>query len=154
LFSEAGLTHSKDVSPMKKIACLLMAFGLIGSVGCEKNSSTAPSTNPNKPTETRQLTLMTAKSQTITQDKSDEISVGINRDNFKEPVTINVKNLPKGVTLETKDLTIPADKSTLTLTLKAAPDALPVNDHQFQIVGKSKDIPETVNNVNLTIKAK
>ncbi|WP_020471055.1 hypothetical protein [Zavarzinella formosa] len=139
---------------MKKLLIPVVAFALIGAVGCEKASSTAPSSNPNKPNETRKLTLVTKESQSVTQDKTDEVTVGVNRDNFKEPVMIDVKGLPSGVTLETKDLTIPADKSSLTLTLKAAPTATPVNDHPFQIVGKSKDIPEVVNTVKLTVKAK
>jgi hypothetical protein len=136
---------------MKRLIGVVLAFGLIGAVGCEQKSGTAPGTNPNKP---EKLTLTTKKSQTITQDKTDEMDVAITRKEFSGPVELAVNDLPKGVTLETKDLTIPDGKNTLTLTLKAAADAPPVTDHVFHIVAKAKDIPPVTDEVKLTVKAK
>jgi hypothetical protein len=139
---------------MMKTSLLLASLTLIGVVGCDKASSTAPGTNPNKPSEVQKLTIVVKDTQTITQDRTDEISVGVNRDHFKEPVTLDVKKLPSGVTLVTRDLTIPADKSTITLTIKAAPDATPVEGHMFEITGSAKGLPEVTNHVKLTVKAK
>lgn len=139
---------------MKRLLLFALAFGLGAVLGCETKSGTAPSTDPNKPGETRKLSLTAMDSHSITQDKTMEFMVHVNRDNFKEPVTIEVRDLPKGVTLVTKDLTIPADKTDITLTLKAAPDAPTVSDHVFHIDGKSKDITTEAKPIKLTVKAK
>lgn len=137
---------------MKRLVAIVLALGLIGAVGCEQKSTTSP--NPNNPNSPRKLTVTTKNSQTITQDKTDEIDVAVTRKEFNGPVELEVKNLPKGVSLETKDLTIPEGKNTLTLTLKAAPDASPVTDHVFHIVAKSKEVESVTTDVKLTVKAK
>jgi hypothetical protein len=108
---------------MKKLLSLMMAFGLVVAVGCEQKSGTAPSTDPNKPGATRKLTLTVSGDHTITQGETDKVMVNVNRDNFKEPVTLEVSNLPKGVTLESGSLEIPADQNNVTLVLKADPTA-------------------------------
>ena len=135
---------------MKKLIAIALAFGLIGAVGCEQKTGTAPGTDPNKP---KKLTLRVADSQTITQDKTDEVAVNISRTQFNDPVTIEVKDLPKGVTLETKDTTMPGDKTMLTLTLKAAPDA-PPGEYIIHIIAKGPSIESEAANVKLTVKAK
>jgi hypothetical protein len=135
---------------MKKLIAIAMAFCLVGAVGCEQKTGTAPGTDPNKP---KKLTLRVSDSLTITQDKTDEFTVNISRSQFNDPVTIEVKDLPKGVTLETKDLTIPADKTMHSLTLKAAPDA-PAGDFIFHILAKGPGIESDTANVKLTVKAK
>lgn len=139
---------------MRRLIALAFAIGLAGVLGCETKSGSAPSTDPNKPEAVRKLSLTATDSHSVTQDKTVEFMVHVNRDNFKEAVTVEVRNLPKGVTLETKDLTLPADKSDITLTLKAAPDAPTVSDHVFNVVAKSKDIITEPKNIKLTIKAK
>lgn len=139
---------------MKKLVAMTLAVGLAGLFGCEQKSGTAPSTDPNKPDATRKLTITVADSQTITQGGTDDVMVNVNRDNFKDEVKIEVSDLPKGVTLDSKDVTIPADKSNITLRLKADPDAPTFKDHMIHIVGKSKDIKSDVANVKLTVKSK
>jgi hypothetical protein len=137
---------------MKRLVAIVLAFGLIGAVGCEQKSGTAPSGDPNKP---KKLTVTVAKDHTITQGETDEVLVNVNRDNFKDPVTLEVSDLPTGVMVETKDLTIPADKNNLTVRLKAEPTAAPVKDHVFHIVGKSGgDLKSEAANVRLTVKEK
>jgi len=135
---------------MKRLIAIAMAFALVGAVGCEQKSGSAPGTDPNKP---KKLTLRVAESHTITQDKTDELHVNVTRTQHTDPVTIEVKDLPKGITLETKDLTIPGDKNTITLTFKAAPDA-PPGEHVYHIVAKTADITSEAANVKLTVKAK
>lgn len=137
---------------MKRLLGVFLAFGLIGAVGCEQKSTTSP--NPNNPNAPRKLTITTKSSQTITQDKTDEMDVAIMRKEFNGPVEIEVKDLPAKVTLETKDLTIPEGKNTLTLTLKAAPDAPPVTDHVFHVIAKAKEVESVTADVKLTVKAK
>jgi hypothetical protein len=134
---------------MKRLIAIAMAFCLVGAVGCEQKSGTAAGTNPDKP---KKLTLRLADSETITQDKTDDMTVNISRTEFKDPVTIEVKDLPKGVEVITKDLTIPADKTMHTITLKAAPDAA-VGDHMIKVIAKGGGV-EADANVKLTVKAK
>lgn len=109
---------------MIRFAKLAVVCGLMAAAGCGKSAtSTAPSNDPAKPNTARKLSVTAPSGQSVTQDKTDELKVSVDRSGFSGPVTISLKNLPKGVTLETKDLTLPADKNSVTLTVKAAPDA-------------------------------
>jgi hypothetical protein len=62
--------------------------------------------------------------------------------------------MPKGVTVGTKDLTLPADKDSLKVSIKAAPDAPAVVDHVVQVVAESADMPEVASDFKLTVKSK
>lgn len=136
---------------MKKLFAFALAVGLAGVLGCETKSGTAPSTNPNRP---QKVALTAMDSHSITQDKTMDFVVDVTRTENNDPVTIEVKDLPKGVTLETKDLTVTPDKSRITLTLKAAPDAPIVTDHVFHVIGKTKDITTEPKGIKLSVKAK
>lgn len=138
---------------MKKVFAVI-ALGLAGVLGCENKSGTAPSTDPNQSNAVRKLSIMASGDHTITQNETDDVIVTVNRDNFKEPVTLEVTNLPKGVTLDSQDVTIPADQNKITIRLKAAADAPATKDHTFQIVGKTKDIKSDAMNLKLTVKTK
>lgn len=137
---------------------LLIVCGLFAAVGCNKETTTsAPSRDASKPNTPRKLSVTSPGSQTVTQDRTDELTVSIDRDGFSGPVTIELKNLPKGVTVETKDLTLPADKNSLTVTVKAAPDAPAVVDHLVSVTAKAKDqsdLPEATTDFKLTVKTK
>ena len=137
---------------MKRLVAIVLAVGLIGAVGCDQKTATAPSGDPNKP---KKLTLTVPNpSHTITQDTTDEVMVNINRDHFDEAVLITVTDLPPGVTLETKDTNIAPGKNNLTLTLRAAPDAKPVTDHIFRITASAGDLKTDPKEVKLTVKEK
>ena len=139
---------------MRMLYTAALSVGILMPIGCEKATSTAPSTKPGDASATRKVTATVKDAQTITQDKTDEISVVVNRDNYKDDVTLQVTDLPKGVTVDTKDLTVRPDVSTFTLTLKAAPDATP-GDYVFHIHAKGKDLSEgKAADVKLTVKAK
>ena len=140
---------------MRMLYTAALSVGILMPIGCEKSSSTAPSTNPGKPEEVRELlVVIPLGSQSIVQDKTNEVLVTVTRKHFKDEVKLDVTDLPSGVTLETKDLTIPADGNTKTLILKAAPDAKTVIEHTMHIVAKAKDIPEVKTPMKLTVKAK
>jgi hypothetical protein len=139
---------------MRKLIGMTLALGIIGVLGCEQKSGTAPSTNPNKPNETRSITVTTSGDHTITQGGTADVEIAVTRSNNKDEVTLSVADLPSGVTLDSKDLTVPGDKNTITIRLKAEPNALPVDNHEFHLVGKSKDITSDKLNVKLTVKAK
>jgi ABC-type Fe3+-hydroxamate transport system substrate-binding protein len=141
---------------MKHLSCLVIGAALLAA-GCQQGSSTAPSTNPNRPGDTRKLTVTSPGDQTVTQDRTDEMTISINRDNFSGPVAIELRNLPAGVELVTKDLTIPADKSSITVTIRANPTAAPADDHVVTVVAKAKeqaDLPEATTTFKLDVKSK
>lgn len=138
---------------MKMLYTAALSVGILLPIGCEKASSTAPSTS-GRANDTRKLSVTVSGDHTITQDKTDDVMVMVNRDNFKDDVKLEVKDLPAGVSLVSTDLTIPGDKNTHTLTLKATADAATVKDHVFHIVAKAKDLPDVTVNVKLTVKAK
>lgn len=143
---------------MIRFARIAVICGFLAAAGCGKTeTSTAPSKDPAKPNTPRKLSVKAPASQTVTQDRADEMTVSVDRDGFSGPVTIELKNLPKGVTVETKDLTLPADKNSLKVTIKAAPDAPAVVDHVVQVIGKAKDqadMPEVASDFKLTVKSK
>jgi hypothetical protein len=139
---------------MKRLIALTLVAGVFGLAGCESKTGTAPSTNPNKPNETRSIRVTASGSHTITQGETDDVLVEVTRSNNKEEVTLEVSDLPKGVVLDSKDVTVPADKNSITLRLKADPTAMPVDNHVFHIVGKSKDIKSEALDLKLTVKAK
>lgn len=143
---------------MIRFAPIAVMCGLLAVAGCGKTeTSTAPSKNPAKPNTPRKLSVKGPSNQSVTQDRTDEMSVSVERSGFSGPVTIELRNLPKGVTVETKDLTLPADKNSLTVTIKAAPDAPAVVDHVVQVAAKAKeeaDMPEVASDFKLTVKTK
>ena len=137
----------------------LIAIGLmfLAAVGCNMATSTAPSTNPNKPNAERKLTMTVASQQKVTQDRTDEILVTILRSKFEGPVSVEFRNLPPGVEMVTKDMTIPADKSTLTATIKATPTAALAEGHVVTVAAKAKDqqdMPEVTTTFKLDVKPK
>jgi hypothetical protein len=139
---------------MRMLYTAALSIGILMPIGCEKASSTAPSTNPGRPQDVRKLEIMLSPDHTITQDSTDNIMVTVNRDNFKDEVKFDVRDLPTGVSLITADPTVAADKNSITLQLKATADAKTVKDHPFKVVAKAKDIPEVVKDVKLTVKPK
>src|SRR3954471_12987092 len=140
---------------MIRFAKFAVVCSLVAAAGCGKSeTSSAPSKDPAKPNTPRKLTVKAPGGQTVTQDRADEMTVSVTRDGFSSPVTIELKNLPKGVTVETKDMTLPADKDSLKVTVKAAPDAPAVVDHVVQVLAKAADMPEVASDFKLTVKTK
>jgi hypothetical protein len=142
---------------MKRVIPTLFSVMVLGLVGCDKGTSTAPSTDPSRPNAERRLSVTSPGSQTVTQDRTNEMTISINRDRFEGPVEIKFDNLPKGVELVTQDMTIPSDKSSVKATVKAAADATPVNDHDVKVIAKAKeqkDLPEASVIFKMTVKAK
>jgi len=151
---------------MKYVFNTLAGIAMLVVVGCQQGTSTAPSTAPkntasneasNKNNPPRELTVTSPGSQTVQQDRTDEMTVSVKRAHFESPVKIEVRNLPAGVSVDTKELTIPAGKTSLALTIKAAPDAKPVEKQTVTIAATAvdeKDMPEAKVNFDLKVKAK
>jgi hypothetical protein len=139
---------------------LILCGALVGALaltGCHQNSTTAPSTNPNKPGETRKLTITSPGDQSVTVNNTDKFTVRINRDHFDGPVDVQVQDLPPGVTVVNTDMTIPAGKDSLEVTIKADDKAQPVNKHHAKVIAKAKDqadMKETSEVFDVSVKAK
>jgi hypothetical protein len=132
-------------------------FGALALTGCHQNSTTAPSTNPNKPGETRDLKITKPGDQTVTVNNTDKFTVRITRDHFTGPVDVKIEDLPAGVSVVNTDMTIPADKDSLEVTIKADANAKPVDKHHTKAVVRAKDQPdmkETSAVFDVTVKAK
>ena len=129
--------------------------------GCDsKGASSAPGTGPyvdaNK-NSARKLEVSTSKDETVQQDKAKEFNVSITRSGITGPVAISLRDLPPGVVVETKEMTIPADKTSLAVTIKAAPDAKIVEKYKSKVVAKAidaKDLPEAFADFDLNVTLK
>ena len=141
---------------MKRGIFLSVGLALILS-GCKSATTTAPSSDPNQPDKTRELTVKSPGDQNIKQNGTDEMSVSISRKNFESPVAIQLRNLPDGVEVVTQDTTIPAGKTSLNVTIRAKPEAKPVTEHKVEVVAiprEEKGMPEVVTDFKLNVKLK
>jgi ABC-type glycerol-3-phosphate transport system substrate-binding protein len=135
-----------------------MLLGIVVlTIGCQQGNSTAPSTDPNRPGAVRRLTITVAGSQTIRQDGTEEVAVTIGRENIKGVVDVEFRNLPPGIAVVTKEMFIAADKSAMTVALRATPTATPVEDHVVTAAARArdeKDLPEVTTTFKLSVKPK
>lgn len=141
---------------IRVLPCILTA-GVLALVGCQKTTTTAPSTNPSKPEQARKLTITSPGDQKVVVNGTDKFTVRITRDHFSGPVAIEVKHLPPGVSVVTPDMTIPADKDSVEVTVKANPDAKVMDNQSVQLVAhakEQKDLPDSSINFNMDVKAK
>jgi len=91
---------------------------------------------------------------TVKQGGVTKVDIGVKRENFKEPVTVEFKDLPKGVTVEEKDMKVAADKGTATYTLKAANDAEVVTDKVVTVNVNGTDTVKGMSTFKLTVEKK
>jgi hypothetical protein len=122
------------------------------TAGCQKSTSTGPggTTRSGQPA-AKKLTVMAAKDHTVKRGDTEKIT--INRDNFNDPVTIQLSGLPKGVELVDKEAVIASGNSSATITLKAAPDA-EMGEHQVTIAAEVPGMEKNTQTFKLTVKDK
>lgn len=130
-----------------------VAAGLVALAGCNQGTSSAPATAPGQ-TAPRRLTVRALYEHKVHRDGTDELTVTVDRDNFAGPVTVAVRDLPAGVSLVTTDMTIPAGKESLTVTVKATPDAPLVDDHVVRVAATAPDMPEASTTFKLDVMPK
>lgn len=119
---------------------------LVLVVGCAK--TTVEGTKGEK------LTVMRPTDQTVKQGETNQVSIIINRDNFRDAVEVVFDKLPPGITVTDKDMTIAADKNKATFTLKAEPNAAPVSNHKVTLIVKGPSGMKVEEKFQLTIKEK
>jgi hypothetical protein len=142
---------------MSRSHSIALGLMILAAAGCHQGTSTAPGTDPSHLRAERRLAVTIASQQAVTQDRTDEVLVTVARQNVGGPVDVELRNLPSGVEVVTKDMTIPADKLTLTVTIKAAPTAEPVVGHVVTVVARAEDdekLPEAAATFKLDVKAK
>ena len=99
----------------------LTALGLlaVGLAGCADGFPAGP----DDPTARRGISVRGIDGLTVARGKTADVTIDLARENFNGPVEITLADLPDGVSLVTKDTTIPAGRDSLTITLRAGPDA-------------------------------
>jgi len=75
------------------------------------------------------------------------------RTNFDDPVEIHFSNLPEGVEVVDKDVKVPSGNDSITVTLKAGPDAEP-GEHEVTLIAKAPGVEENRQTFKLTVKDK
>ena len=138
-----------------KRTTIITAVGLaLALAGCQETVSTGPATkttDSGKPA-TKKLSLVAATSQSIKQGATDDVAIKITRDNFDDAVTIHLNDLPAGVEVVGDKVVIPAGQNSVTLQLKAAPDAA-IGEHKVTIDAQAPGLADNVQTFTLTIKA-
>jgi hypothetical protein len=157
----AALIQQQDRRPiMKQHRCIALLLLPILAIGCHQGSATAPGTAPannSGSSNVRKLVVTSPGDQSVRLDQTDEMTITISRSHFTTPVGIELQNLPAGVSVVTTDLTIPADKTSLRVAIKAAPDAKTTEKHKVTIVAKAKeekDMPDAKVDFELNVKPK
>jgi hypothetical protein len=141
---------------MKRLSLALLSLAMILPIGCTSSGSgtTAPSSNPDKPEKIRTLKVKSPSEVSIKQNGTADVDISVDRKNFTGPVEIKFDQLPAGVSTVTPDQTIPADKDSLKVALKAAPDAKVEKDHMVKVMAKAKDLPADSVEFKLEVKLK
>jgi hypothetical protein len=153
-------------------ACLLLG---LGATGCTKKTTTtdkkvektettkSPDDKTVKKTETKETKIEKTESTkkimlkapsdvTIKQGDTAKVSVNITREHYTDPVEVKLTGLPKGVTVEGTP-SIAKDANSADVTLKAAADATPVDDHKVSVWAGSDPVKQE-SSFKLSVKKK
>src|SRR5262245_38321986 len=153
---------------MKLLTCSALGLALALVAGCQKTTTTAPAT-PSTPKTTqtpdnttppvvrndkdvKKLTMIAAKDHSIEQGETDKVMVTITRSNFDDPVKISLNNLPRGVELLDANTIIQKGDNSVTLTLKASPDA-EVGEFSVALNAEAPGIPANTQTFKLKVEA-
>src|SRR5262245_12541868 len=129
-----------------KFASLLTtaAAAMLLIVGCQKSTVEGPSG--------KKLTIVKPADQTVKRGDTNQVTVAIGRDNFKDAVAIQFDNLPNGVSVEEKEKKIPGDDKVATFTLKADPEAALVSNHEAKVTAVGPDGMKVTESFKITVK--
>ncbi len=119
----------------------MIGTALIFASGCGHSGSgtTAPSTNPDRPSEVRTLKVKSPSEASVKQNGTVDVEISVSRGNFTGPVHLDFRDLPQGVKVVTPNTTIDTGKDSLVVSLKASPDATVENGHVTRVTAKAKD---------------
>jgi hypothetical protein len=132
---------------MRKLAFLTtVAFAVIVWGGCKHAAVEGPSG--------KKLTLTKPADQTLKRGQTNQVKVMINRDNFRDPVTIDFENLPKGVSVQDKDKKIAAEDNSANFTLVADANADLVTNHEVRVTATGPDGMKVSEAFRVSVKEK
>ena len=125
---------------------LLFTGLLVGLGACEKTTVGAKG---------KKLTLTKPADQTIRRGETNDIKISIDREDFRDAVTVHFEGLPQGVRVQDETRQIMAEDSSGTFTLRADPDAMVVKDQEVRVVVSAPGGgPTATQQFKLTVKDK
>ncbi len=101
----------------------------------------------------KKLTLSGPSDTSVRQDGTATIDIGITRDKFNAPVALTFAGLPAGVAVMEDDRAISKDATSAKLTLKAAADAPPMDDHKVTVTATGGGLTQEAT-FKVTVKKK
>ena len=131
---------------MKKLAVCVVALSASMALlsGCKQSTSQVGD---------KKLTLTKPSNVTIHRGGTEDLTIRIGREGFREKVKVGFSNLPKGVEVTNRDMEIAADQTSGTFTLKANDDAeLVTKEATVTVTGP--DGLQASENFQVTVKEK
>jgi hypothetical protein len=125
---------------------VIPAAFLLVLAGCQQSTVEGP--------DKKKLTLKKPMDVTIKRGDTNQVTVSIDRGNFRDPVSVSFDNLPKGVTVQDKDTKINSGDSSAKFTLKAADDAELVTNHETKATVTGPDGIKVTEPFKVTVKDK
>jgi uncharacterized membrane protein len=117
---------------------LLTVALLLCGTGCSREKKTTEGEGGKK------LSVKGPSDTSIKQGETATINVDITREKFNDPVELKFSGLPDGVSVMENDRTISKDATSAKLTLKATPDAKPVDDHKVTVTASGGGMTQDV----------
>jgi len=104
---------------------LFPAAALLILVGCQQATVEGP--------DHMKLTVKKPFDVTIKRGDTNQVTVSIDRTNFRDAVSVSFDNLPKGVTVQDRDSKIATGDNSGKFTLKADDNAELVTNHEAKV---------------------
>jgi len=123
-----------------------LALAVVVWGGCKQTAVEGPSG--------KKLTLMKPADQSIKRGETNQVKVSINRDNFRDAVSIMFEDLPNGVQVQDKDKKIAPEETSATFTLVADPKADLVTNHNVKVTASATDGMKVTEVFKVTVKEK
>jgi hypothetical protein len=132
---------------MRRIALLTsVALAVIVWGGCKQSTVEGPSG--------KKLTLTKPADQTLKRGEPNQVKVSINRDNFRDAVTITFEDLPAGVQVQDKEKKIAPEENSATFTMQADAKAEMVTNHNVKVIATGPDGMKVTEVFKISVKDK
>jgi len=141
-----GKSTQKEQFMLKLASWTSLAAFLALALGCQQTSVEGPGG--------KKLTVVKPADQTLRRGETNQITLTINRDNFRDPVDVKFENLPKGVQVQDKDKKIATGDNTATFTLVADASADLVENHEVKVSATGPDGMKVTETFRLSVKEK
>jgi len=132
---------------MKRIfVAAAMACGLLVGTGCNPNKSETPGGQAST-----EFKLSPPSTSThLKANSNKDVSVGVDRKDLKETVTVSVADVPKGLKVEPMSKTAEANIKEVVFKVMAEAEAQP-GDYVIKVSGKPQTGKETVADMKITV---